>query len=240
MTHYLVDYENVHENGMKGIRNLKGDCTVHIFYTFNACRIKMDSLIVPDNVMLHFVRVSAGKQQADMHIVSFLGFLIGREKTDDRYVIVSIDRDYDKTVAFWNSRAGSGNRVCRQERIENPVTGILEHRNETRVFHKPAGDKNTEIQFAQPKKESEVPRKNRAQACGKAVRSLIAKLKSQGIKRTEAEFAVQAMLENRYRKNYKQRVYNELVRRYGTQKGKRIYYQIKDLLPKQSVLANIA
>jgi len=240
MTHYLVDYENVHENGMKGIRNLKGDCTVHIFYTFNACRIKMDSLIVPDNVMLHFIRVSAGKQQADMHIVSFLGFLIGQEKLDDRYVIVSIDRDYDKTVAFWNSRAGANNRVCRQERIEATVTGISDHRNETRVFHKPAVNKSTEIRFAKPKKAAKVPQKNHVQIYGKAARSLTAKLKSQGIKRTEAEFAVQVMLENKYRKNYKQRVYNELVRQYGVQKGKRIYCQIKDLLPKQSVLANIA
>jgi len=237
MTHYLVDYENVHEGGMKGIRNLKEDCTVHIFYTRNACRIKMDSLLVPDHVMLHFIQVAAGKQQADMHIISFLGYLIGKYGNEEEYVIVSLDRDYDKAIEFWNARPGIGRKIIRSECIGESVTPDVQTGNATNVFHKPAAFGNTEIRFNGSEKKED---NSSAGSTGKARKALVNKLKSQGIKRSEAEFAVNAILENKFNKNYKQKVHDCILKKYGYKNGKRIYRSIFKLLPKQSSLSKIA
>ena len=238
MTHYLVDYENVHESGMKGIRSLKGDCTVHIFYTQNACRIKMDSLLVPDNVMLHFIQVSAGKQQADMHIISFLGYLIGKDSKENDYVIVSMDKGYDKAITFWNSKTGCVPHISRQESIGNiSLTCNLENFS-TKVLHKPALGGNTEIRFCD--KGNKTQKVSSASTVNKARKALVDKFKSQGIKRSEAEFAVTAILNNKYNKNYKQKVHDQIMEQYGYRNGKRIYRNIYRLLPKQSEIIRIA
>jgi len=105
-TVYLVDYENVNESGLAG----SGGCfdsTDHvvIFYTKFAEKIRLDVLQELSGVKFTAIRVKAGHQSLDMHLSSYLGYLIGTQEDEEvSYVIVSNDFDYDGIIEYWSDR----------------------------------------------------------------------------------------------------------------------------------------
>lgn len=103
MTIYFIDFENVHESGLKGLADLPKEDRVHLFYTVNANKISFDffEIIRNSNIILH--KVAAGKQALDMMLSSFLGFCVAGTQ-GARFVIVSKDRDYAPVVDFWNTQ----------------------------------------------------------------------------------------------------------------------------------------
>ena len=99
---YLIDYENVHEAGLCGIKALAAEDSVYIFHTSCSDRITLSCL---DDVQawVRVILVPPGKQSLDMHLGSFLGYLIGKEDNPDtQYAIVSKDGDYKGISDFWN------------------------------------------------------------------------------------------------------------------------------------------
>ncbi|MDO4492347.1 MAG: PIN domain-containing protein [Clostridia bacterium] len=104
MTIYFIDFENVHEGGLKGLAELPEGDRVHLFYTVNANKISFDffEIIRNSDIILH--KVAAGKQALDMMLSSFLGFCVAGNP-GARFVIVSKDRDYAPVVDFWNLQA---------------------------------------------------------------------------------------------------------------------------------------
>ena len=92
-TQYLVDFENVHEARLYGMDALTAEDGVIIFHTSPYDRISLSRL---DDVQawVKVIPVPAGKQSLDMHLGSFLGYLIGKEDADTDYAIVSHDLDY--------------------------------------------------------------------------------------------------------------------------------------------------
>lgn len=104
-TVYLIDYENVHEAGLQGMNQCPaGDC-VHLFYSVNANRLSLD-LLRGMKATLTVHKVQPGRQSLDMQLVSYLGYLIGMEGLDCRYVIVSKDTDFTNTPLFWKDELG--------------------------------------------------------------------------------------------------------------------------------------
>lgn len=98
-TFYLIDFENVHNEGIKNIDSLSKDDHVHIFSTQNALNIRQDVFWLNGDIKSHLV--PAKKQSLDMHLVSYLGYLLGTHGGKCTYVIVSKDRDYDNIINFW-------------------------------------------------------------------------------------------------------------------------------------------
>lgn len=128
----MVDFENVHNKGLENIDNLTKTDHVHIFYTANAPSISLDILakVKGPDIVIH--KVPVRKQSLDMHLVSYLGYLLGiKENKICSYVIVSNDKDYDNIIAFWREhgiksisreqKVSSGN-VVNQKRAAMPVT----------------------------------------------------------------------------------------------------------------------
>lgn len=99
-TFYLIDFENVHNEGMENIDSLSKDDHVHIFSTKNASTIRMD-LVFSKGIDIQGHIVPARKQSLDMHLVSYLGNLLGINGQQCSYVIVSKDTDYDNIIKFW-------------------------------------------------------------------------------------------------------------------------------------------
>lgn len=108
---YLVDYENVHESGIYGLDALSAEDCVYLFHTSTTEKITLSTL---DDVRawVKVILVPPGKQSLDMHLSSFLGYLIGKETDPDtKYAIVSHDTDYRGITDFWNSSFQMSDKV---------------------------------------------------------------------------------------------------------------------------------
>ncbi len=107
---YLVDYENVHESGLCGMDALAAEDGVFIFHTSTGDRISLSRL---DDVQawVKVILVPPGKQSLDMHLASFLGYLIGKDDVETTYAIVSHDSDYRRIADFWNRAYGRNDKV---------------------------------------------------------------------------------------------------------------------------------
>ena len=96
----MVDFENVHNEGLENIDSLKKTEHVHIFSTENALNIRMD-IVFSKGIDIKGHIVPASKQSLDMHLVSYMGHLLGIHGKQCSYVIVSKDTDYDNIIKFW-------------------------------------------------------------------------------------------------------------------------------------------
>ena len=105
-TYYLIDFENVGLKGLEGAQNLTKNDWVHLFSTRNAPKINTATLanFNATNLLVH--EVPAKSQSVDMHLVSYLGYLLGSHETAPQIVILSNDTDYDDIVSFWKIEKG--------------------------------------------------------------------------------------------------------------------------------------
>ena len=114
-TFYLVDFENVHDEGIKNIPFLTGTEHVHIFSTKNAKKKQKDIVFPKEKIDINVHMVPVGNQSLDMHLVSYLGYLLGIHGKQCTYVIISKDTDYDNIIKFWKE-AGYSN-ISRKQKI---------------------------------------------------------------------------------------------------------------------------
>lgn len=84
-----------------------------IFFTQNARKIDMAMIANHGTAELKMIEIPAGKQSADMHIVSYLGYLAGTSNCN--IIIVSKDTDFDHVIQFW--KKGFSISVSRKESI---------------------------------------------------------------------------------------------------------------------------
>lgn len=119
-TYYLVDYENVGNDGCSGWGKLNKTDHIHLFYTENAKRMDLDIFSNHGEAELVMHKVPAGKQSVDMHMVSYLGYRIGIDHENEHtYVIVSRDKDYDNIIKFWKEMTGA--KVSRVQKINQSI-----------------------------------------------------------------------------------------------------------------------
>lgn len=105
-TYYLIDFENVHEDGLTCSRKLTRHDHIHIFSTTNAPKISFEKLASFNYAEQFSHIIPAGKQSLDMHLVSYLGYLIGSNSNIRcKYIIISRDTDYDNVISFFKSIA---------------------------------------------------------------------------------------------------------------------------------------
>lgn len=117
--YYLIDYENVHDGGLAGCKDLGGTEHVVIFFTEHAKTIDMNMIAKHGNAELEMEKVPTGKQSADMHIVSYLGYLAGKNGKNCEVIIVSKDKDFDNIIAFWKEKTGI--KASRAEQIKKSL-----------------------------------------------------------------------------------------------------------------------
>ena len=99
---YLIDFENVHEEGFASLGRLGDRDAVYCFFTKNVAKISMAALAGIRSGQLHFIEAESGKQSLDLALVSYLGYLIGTVPNEQCYEIVSNDNGFSKAADFWN------------------------------------------------------------------------------------------------------------------------------------------
>lgn len=119
-TYYLVDFESVHNEGMENINSLTRTEHVHIFSTKNALNIRMDLALPKGEIEMESHIVPIRKQSVDMHLVSYLGHLMGKHGKQCAYVIISKDKDYDNIIKFWEEEGYSN--ISRKQKIPGTST----------------------------------------------------------------------------------------------------------------------
>ena len=113
--YFLVDFENVGPDGIENAGRLSSSDFVHLFCTKNSGKICPSVLAGFNSTNLFVHVVPQGSQSVDMHIVSFLGNLIGDKDNRGEYIIVSRDTDYDNVIHFWQTERKAA--VKRQEKL---------------------------------------------------------------------------------------------------------------------------
>ena len=119
-TYFLVDLENVGLDGIQGGGGLRSDDEVHIFSTSNGPKMDIATLAKLNNFKPSFHDIPPKKQSVDMHLVSYLGYLIKSEPKAE-FVIVSKDTDYDNIIRFWKNEANAN--VSRKGKLQSTPKG---------------------------------------------------------------------------------------------------------------------
>lgn len=105
MINYLVDYENVKNDGFEGVAQLSDENNIYVFYTDNSKTLTFDTLhaISESKANIDYQKVMAGSKNAlDFQLSSYLGYLIGVNGDKDEYYIVTKDMGYKCLIDFWN------------------------------------------------------------------------------------------------------------------------------------------
>ena len=114
-TFYLVDYENVGSAGVSKCSGLTKSDHLIIFYTENSKKIDLDIVDNHGAAVFETQKVPAKSQSVDMHIVSYMGYLVGKhEGKPIKIVIISKDKDYDNLIKYWKDKVS----VERKQKIE--------------------------------------------------------------------------------------------------------------------------
>lgn len=247
-TYYLIDFENVGLKGLEGAEKLGAQDHVHLFSTRNAPKINTATLAHFNGTNLLVHEVPAKSQSVDMHLVSYLGYLLGKNKPIPAIVILSNDTDYDDIVQFWKTELNV--TVVRRDRFEEPRPAAQKKTARTAAKEKaPAKEKEkTAPKETAPEEKEPAPAKEKAPVKEKkaakeksaktvepqdktAVNNAVLKTLSAAKYDNEiVSFCASQVTRLFTEKNGKQQIYRSIIKQFGQEQGLEIYRQIKKLL----------
>lgn len=209
-TYYLIDFENVGVHGFSGCDLLGNKDYIVVFYTDQAKKFDLDILNRHNAARLDINKVPPGNQSADMHIVSYLGYLIGTgTEKNVRYVIVSKDTDFDNIIKFWNEKLGT-------DITRTPVI-------------KDTGSKNTK----RTGRKQQSTDKNDSVPVKKADEKL-------ALRKTELRNEIHALLEPQCEEKFIESITEAVIRHYGKKSMLRcIHNDLKEMFNDYDVVYNL-
>lgn len=113
MTVYLVDFENVRSEGLKGVDRLSEGDKVVIFYSKNAENISFDvhTLLNNSRAEIETFRIlRGGRNSLDFQLSTYLGYLV-MENCYKKIFIVSQDKGFLCAISFWEVNS----EICNAE-----------------------------------------------------------------------------------------------------------------------------
>ena len=203
-TYYLIDYENVGSEGFKGCEKLRETDIIHLFYTDNSRKIDLDIINDHGESKLITHKVPTGNQSADMHLGSYLGYLIGKECTGQyeecKIVVISKDTGFDHIIEFWKTEKQLDEKPEKQsvKQSENQNT----KKPKQKIIDMKAGTKRLQ-------------------------QELVLVLDKAGMPKEVVNYVSTTVEKNAEDKNRKQQIYRSIISKYGQTKGLNIYNHIK-------------
>ena len=226
-TYYLIDYENVGSEGFKGCGKLRETDIIHLFYTDNSRKIDLDIINDHGESKLITHKVPTGNQSADMHLGSYLGYLIGKECTGQdeecKIVVISKDTGFDHIIEFW--KAEKNVKISRNEKISGKQV-------QTRKQVKKQTGKEKDKQVAEQSENQNTKKPKQKIIDMKAgtkrlQQELILVLDKAGMSKEVVNYVSTTVEKNAEDKNRKQQIYRSIISKYGQTKGLNIYNHIK-------------
>ncbi|MDR0821615.1 MAG: hypothetical protein LBN40_04015 [Oscillospiraceae bacterium] len=100
---FLIDFENVHSEGIAGVEHLGENDEIVIFYSPNADTLSFELMqkLHISNAKLSYYKIRrGGKNALDFQLSSYLGYLLSTRSKDEIF-IVSKDAGFDFLLDFW-------------------------------------------------------------------------------------------------------------------------------------------
>ena len=217
---YLVDYENVHNDGVTDIQKLSASDRVVIFYGDSIKSIPFETHVemMASKAVIEYIEThKVAKNYLDFQLATYLGFLIGKGEKGPVYII-SQDTGFDSIVDFWRGR---NIEAFRQPSIASPSTPkdvSLKKGTSTKKKKK----KSDHVPKESKKETKEVKETKLPEAIRKKIRTELKDEKLPAGKYTSIYKAVEES-ENKLALN------NALVKTFDTTIGSKIYNHIKKI-----------
>ena len=203
-TYYLIDYENVGSEGFKGCGKLRETDIIHLFYTDNSRKIDLDIINDHGESKLVTHKVPTGNQSADMHLGSYLGYLIGKEcigqDGECKIVVISKDTGFDHIIEFWKTEKQLDEQPEKQSAKQSEKQNTKKPKQ--KIIDMNAGTK-------------------------KLQQELVLVLDKAGMPKEVVNHVSTTVAKNAEDKNRKQQIYRSIISKYGQTKGLNIYNHIK-------------
>ncbi len=228
---YLIDFENVHEEGFQAIGRIGEKDAVYCFFTKNVAKISMSALAGIKSGQLHFIEAESGKQSLDLALVSYLGYLIGIRPQELYYDIISNDNGFTKAADFWNKRIPGMRIRLRKTNTELKQKTQSQTTASLNTSDVPVSPVPSTVQ-ALPTSKTTQGVSSTPGAEGTPESAITSALESAGMDPAAADFLQQQVEKYRTDKNVKQLVYRAVVKKYGQRDGTKIYNSTKKLLLK--------
>jgi len=127
MSIFLIDYENVHNEGLKGINTCKSTDLVFIFYTKSGEKLPIDivKIIKESKAKVEFIKSENGSSNAlDFQLSSYLGYLISKYPKEN-FIVISNDGDYKIVQKFWSSRTEFKTNISLSSNLSLKHTNVV-------------------------------------------------------------------------------------------------------------------
>ena len=189
----------MHVDGLTGCHKLGKSDHIIIFFTQNVKNIDMSCIADHGEAELKMMEVVVGKQSTDMHIGSYLGYLVGMHGKNCKVIIISKDLGYDNIIKFWREKVGV--TVSRSVQIDDSKS------------KEASGAKQQQKQAVEEKK-----------SINDEIQQILSKA---GLANDIIVYVLSIVKKNVNEKNGKQQIYRSIVSKYGQDKGLNIYNHIK-------------
>lgn len=170
MTVYLVDFENVRSEGLRGVEELGEGDKVVIFYSKNADAITFDvhRLLSKSRAEIETFRIlRGGRNSLDFQLSTYLGYLV-MENCYSNIVIVSQDKGFLCATSFWEENGELCNaniKLCKsisssdmesssKDEFEDGLTGKFIEKIDVRKTNFSSGITNNEQRMAAKEAEA--------------------------------------------------------------------------------------
>ena len=234
-TYYLIDYENVGSEGFKGCGKLRETDIIYLFYTDNSRKIDLDIINDHGEAKLVTHKVPTGNQSADMHLGSYLGYLIGKECTGQdeecKIVVISKDTGFDHIIEFWKTEKNV--KISRNEKISGKQvqarkqTGKEKDRQVTEQTDQKTEKQSVKQSENQNTKKPKQKIIDMKAGTKKLQQELVLVLDKAGMPKEVVNYVSTTVEKNAEDKNRKQQIYRSIISKYGQTKGLNIYNHIK-------------
>lgn len=121
MANYYIDYENVHNEGLKGVQKLQQEDKLHLFYSIKADTLKIDVVrqLMECSATICFDKIVNGVENAlDFQLITAL---MCNYSDEEKYYIISRDKGYDAAIEMAGKQKRDNIYRCRD------IDGAIKH-----------------------------------------------------------------------------------------------------------------
>lgn len=226
MAIYLIDFENVHDDGLEGIRALSQEDKVIIFYGIKIKSISFDRHVEIMSTRAHVEYLKTNKvakNYLDFQLATYLGYVIGKGEKGPVYII-SKDTGYDSIVDYWKSHSI---KIERQNSIQGENNAAKQPAKQVtkqtakQTTKQPAKQNTNTAGAANPPTKANTG--NLSEAYRKKVRLAV---KEDKLSASSYTIIYKAILSSKEKQDFNR----QLVKSFGQEKGNLIYNRVKDIL----------